>query len=448
MKLPELLIPAGGREQLDAALLYGADAVYLSGSELSLRAKCDAFTLEELEVAVKDAHAKDVRVYYCINAMPYNKYLPELEKMLEYLPNVGVDGLIIADPGVLWLAKKICPQMEVHLSTQAHSVNSAAVHFWQEQGVSRINLARELGKEDMSTLIREFPEMEFEVFVHGAMCLALSGHCLMSAWINKRPANLGQCTQPCRFDYRATKLTNSKSCDNNCFDVTLSDTSFSDIKLSVEETLRRGDDCWDIEQGDDFSAIFAPSDLCLVRYMDDLIKMCPASLKLEGRTKSASYVAQVTDVYRTAIDFYGQRNGLTPKFDFSCRENTLTPDSFMYELYNTGSRPLRPLSTGFFFPDRIEEKVPDDYAVRPVVALLGNEVKKGTWEVKIRSTWKSEKDASILLQGMRRPLLKSGRYSFTNHQGVLASTLHPGMHGLLHFDDEISDLQKGLYIRA
>lgn len=443
LKIPELLIPAGGREQLDAALLYGADAVYLSGSELSLRAKCDAFTPEELAIAVKDAHAKNVRVYYCINAMPYNKHLPELEKMLEILPDIGVDGLIIADPGVLWLVKKICPQMEIHLSTQAHSVNAAAVHFWQEQGVSRINLARELGKEDMSALINAFPEMEFEVFIHGAMCLALSGHCLMSAWINKRPANLGQCTQPCRFDYRASKLT-----PLHCSEANITDMSFSDMKLSVEETLRRGDDCWDIEQGENFSAIFAPSDLCLVRYMDDLIKMNPASLKLEGRTKSASYVAQVTDVYRTAIDFYAQKNGLTPKFPPHTQEKEFTPDDFMFELYNTGSRPLRPLSTGFFFPDRIEEKVPDDYVVRPVVALLGNEIEKGTWEVKVRSTWKAEKDASILLQGMRRPLLKTGRYSFTNHQGIAVDTLHPGMHGLLHFEDDISDLQKGLYIRA
>ncbi len=428
MKIPELLIPAGGREQLDAALIYGADAVYLSGNELSLRAKCDGFTIEQLRDAVKDAHAKNVRVYYCLNAMPYNKHLPELEKMLEVLPDIGVDGLIIADPGVMWLAKKMCPQMEIHLSTQAHSVNSAAVHFWKEQGVSRINLARELGKEDMSALIKEFPEMEFEIFIHGAMCLALSGHCLMSAWVNKRPANLGQCTQPCRFDYRGSK--------------------FSDIRLSVEETLRQGSDCWDIEQGEDFSAIFAPSDLCLVRYMDDLIKMNPASLKLEGRTKSPSYVAQVTDVYRTAIDFYAQKNNITPKTPPVPREQELTPQDFMDELFNTGSRPFRPLSTGFFFPDRIEEKVPDDYTVRPVVAVLGDEVKKGTWEVKVRGTWKSEKDASVLMPGMLRPLLQKGRYSFTNHQGVHADALHPGLSGLLHFEDEIENLQKGLYIRA
>lgn len=428
MKIPELLIPAGGREQFNAALLYGADAIYLSGNELSLRAKCEAFSIEQLTAAVKDAHAKNVRIYYCLNAMPYNKHLPELEKMLEALPEIGVDGLIIADPGVMWLAKKICPHMEIHLSTQAHSVNSAAIHFWKEQGVSRINLARELGKEDMSALMKEFPEMEFEIFIHGAMCLALSGHCLMSAWINKRPANLGQCTQPCRFDYRGTKVT--------------------DIRLSVEETLRQGSDCWDIEQGSDFSAIFAPSDLCLVRYMDDLIKMGPASLKLEGRTKSASYVAQVTDVYRTAIDFFAKKNGIKPKFEPLVRENELTPQDFMDELFNTGSRPLRPLSTGFFFPERIEESVPDDYTMRPVVALLGDEVKKGTWEVKVRGTWKSEKDASILMPGMLRPLLQAGRYSFTNHQGVKADALHPGMFGLLHFEDEINNLQKGLYIRA
>ncbi len=425
MKRPELLVPAGGREQLDAALLYGADAVYLSGKEFSLRAKCDAFSPEELLLAIKDAHAKNVRVYYCINAMPYDHQLPELIKVLEFLSGSCIDALIIADPGVLWLAKKYCPNIEIHLSTQAHSVNSAAVEFWKEQNITRINLARELGKVQIKELIAKFPEMEFEVFVHGAMCLALSGHCLLSAWMNKRPANLGQCTQPCRFEYKGV--------------------SFQDLSLTVEENMRQGEDTWIIEQDENYSSMFAPSDLCLVPFMNDLIQLNPSSLKLEGRTKSASYVAQVTDVYRTAIDFYAQENNLEAKNKVEAR---LCTSDFMNEIYNTGSRPLRPFTSGFFLPERLEDKVPDNYILRPIVAFLGCEVEKNVWEVKVRSTWNRAKDASFLIPGLKRPTIKANTYSFTNHQGQEVETLHPGMSGLIHLQEEVKELQKGIYIRA
>ena len=144
-RLPELLVPAGGREQLESAILYGADAVYMGGPELSLRTACEGFSGEELGLAVADAHTAGVRVYYCLNAMPYDAQLPAVEAVLERLPGMGVDGLIAADPGVIWLAKKHCPSVPLHLSTQAHSVNGAAVAFWREAGVERINLARELG---------------------------------------------------------------------------------------------------------------------------------------------------------------------------------------------------------------------------------------------------------------------------------------------------------------
>lgn len=174
-RLPELLVPAGGREQLESAILYGADAVYMGGPELSLRTACEGFSGEELGLAVADAHTAGVRVYYCLNAMPYDAQLPAVEAVLERLPGMGVDGLIAADPGVIWLAKKHCPSVPLHLSTQAHSVNGAAVAFWREAGVERINLARELGFKQIRALAEAFPGVDFEVFVHGAMCLALSG---------------------------------------------------------------------------------------------------------------------------------------------------------------------------------------------------------------------------------------------------------------------------------
>ena len=430
LKRPELLIPAGGPEQLETALLYGADAVYLSGNELSLRAKCDGFSIDELRQGVEKAHAVNAKIYYCLNAMPYNRQLDDVVSMLKILPDTGIDALIIADPGVLWLAKKHCPGMEIHLSTQAHSVNSAAVEFWREIGVQRINLARELGKEDISALIKQFPDTEFEIFVHGAMCLALSGHCLMSAWVNKRPANLGQCTQPCRFEYRGRK--------------------FNEISLIVEEKFRQGEDCWEIEQGSAFSAIFAPSDLCLVPFMDELVALQPASLKIEGRTQSPSYVAQVTDVYRTALDIACIKQGIEPKF--TPKRLDIDKEEFMLELFNSSGKNPRPLSTGFFLPERRDRKAPENYIPRPIVARLGKQVKPGFYEVDVRSTWNKAKDAFLLMPCMERPCLKSSCYTLYNHAQIEAQTLHPGLKGYIKLAEEFEGLPaflpENIFIRA
>ncbi len=407
--LPELLAPAGGREQLEAAILYGADAVYLGGSLLSLRAKCRGFDGKELEDAVRFAHDSGVRVYYCLNALPFDEHLPLVEEQLESLPALGVDGLIAADPGVIRLSRRLCPSVELHLSTQAHSVNSAAVEFWQESGVRRINLARELGREAMAGLIRRFPSMDFEVFVHGAMCLSLSGHCLISAWANRRPANLGLCTQPCRFEYRGLTLT-------------------------VEEAVRHDGPFLSVTQGEDFSAIWAPMDLCLVRWMDDLVRMGPAALKLEGRTKSGGYVAQVTDVYRTALNLAAARQKPL---------NAPSADDLVEELFHTASRPL---CSGFFLPERRIEERPQDFTPRPVAARLMEPSENGGWRVQVRSVWNSGDDAELLLPGMKRPCLKAGSYTLENHRGEITERLNPGTEGVLYCERE--DLRPGLYLRA
>lgn len=269
--------------------------------------------------------------------------------------------------------------------------------------------------------------MDFEIFVHGAMCLALSGHCLMSAWANGRSANMGLCTQPCRFKYRGVEAT--------------------DIRLTLEESIRPGQAFLEVEQSDRHSAIFAPSDLCLVRHMESLLRMNPASLKIEGRTKSPSYVAQVTDVYRTALDYTAYKLGIEPK-NSAVKNREFTSDDFVQELFHSSARPPRPLSSGFYFDERYEEKVPEDFVARPIVALLGKKCGDNSYEVIIRSTWFSEKDASFLIPGMERPLMASGRYSFTNHKGEKVDVLHPGMTGCIHLEEEISGLQEGLYIRA
>lgn len=409
--LPELLAPAGGREQLEAAILYGADAVYLGGSTLSLRAKCQGFDGPELESAVACAHQAGVRVYYCLNAMPFDSHLPVVEEQLERLPDLGVDGLIAADPGVIHLSRRLCPSVELHLSTQAHSVNAAAVEFWKEIGVRRINLARELDREAMAGLIRKFPDMDFEVFVHGAMCLSLSGHCLISAWVNRRPANLGLCTQPCRFEYRG-------------------------IALTVEEAVRHDGPFLDIRQGEDFSAIWAPMDLCLVRWTEDIVRMGPSALKLEGRTKSGGYVAQVTDVYRTALNIAAGRTNPSAS-------SVPDGDALVEELFHTASRPL---CSGFFLPDRQVETMPQNFRARPVVARVAEPTVLGGWQVQVRSPWNADDDASLLLPGMQRPLLRAGSYRLENHRGENVDRLNPGMTGVLYCEAE--GLRPGMYIRA
>ena len=412
-RLPELLVPAGGREQLEAAILYGADAVYMGGPELSLRTACEGFSGEELGLAVADAHTAGVRVYYCLNAMPYDAQLPAVEAALERLPEMGVDGLIAADPGVIWLAKKHCPSVPLHLSTQAHSVNGAAVAFWREAGVERINLARELGFKQIRALAEAFPGVDFEVFVHGAMCLALSGHCLLSAWVNNRPANQGRCTQPCRFEYRG-------------------------LSLLVEEQKRSGEALWEIREGEAFSGFWAPQDLCLLRYVGCLADLGVRALKLEGRTKSGGYVAQVADVYRTALDRHARREA----GGSDCGKVEISTAALLEELFHTASRPL---STGFFLPRRRVETPPAGLLPRPVVARLAEPEGDG-WRVQVRSPWSSDREASVLVPGMRRPALLPGAYQLENHRGERVDLLHPGMEGVLHC--EIGGLGKGLYVRA
>ena len=408
MRKPELLAPAGGREQLEAALLYGADAVYLGGSTLSLRAKCRGFDNAALKAAVELVHKAGKRIYYCLNAMPGDEHLPSVEEQLEALPELGVDGLIAADPGVIHLSRRLCPSVELHLSTQAHSMNSAAVAFWREAGARRINLAREMGREAMERIIANFPDMDFEVFVHGAMCLSLSGHCLISEWANRRHANLGLCTQPCRFEYRG-------------------------IRLTVEEEIRKDGPFLEVEQGEDFSAFWAPMDLCLVHWLRDIVAMGPAALKLEGRTKSGGYVAQVTDVYRTALDRVLSHPAPAD----------IDADALVHELFHTASRPL---CSGFYLPEREVQAVPEDFKARPVVARVLGPAPNGGWCVQVRSPWESSQDASLLLPGMKRPLLKAGTYALENHRGEKTDRLNPGMEGVLHC--ECGPLPSGIYIRA
>lgn len=282
MKKPELLAPAGNMEKLKMACIYGADAVFLAGKQFGLRAFSDNFTLVEMAEAVQFAHGMGKKVYVTVNMYPHNNDLIELPRYLRNIRNCGVDGVIVADPGVFRLVQDTIPDMPIHISTQANSTNWSSVRFWESLGASRVVLARELSLREI-TEIKRSSKAELEVFVHGAMCISYSGRCLLSNYLTKRDSNRGECAQPCRWKYRL-----------------------------VEE--KRPNDFFPIMEDDNGTYIFNSKDLCLFERLPELIKCGVDSFKIEGRMKSVHYVATVVNAYRRAIDaYFADPEGYAPK---------------------------------------------------------------------------------------------------------------------------------------
>ncbi len=279
MKRPELLSPAGNFEKMKAAILYGADAVYLAGQMFGMRAAADNFSLSELKEAVKYAHERGVKVYITVNTMPREHEYPMLKEYLLSLDGVGVDALIIADIGVLALAKECLPDIELHISTQANSVSSAAARAWHALGAKRVVLSRELTLAEIKEIRRNIPdELELECFIHGSMCISYSGRCLLSNHMIGRDANMGMCAQPCRWNYtiRGYEITEEKR---------------PDMSMPIEEV-----------NGETF--VMASRDTCTVEHIPELVEAGINSFKIEGRMKSAYYTAVVTNTYKMALDSY------------------------------------------------------------------------------------------------------------------------------------------------
>ena len=273
-KKPEILSPAGNPEKLYYALLYGADAVYCALDKFGMRSQAGNFTPEQLDEGVKYAHSLGKKVYITLNTMPRDNDLPVLEDYLRVLKEIGPDAYIVSDPGVICKIKDIIPEGEIHLSTQASTVNSAACRFWHSAGVKRIVLARELTLENIKA-VRENtpPELEIECFVHGAMCVSYSGRCLLSHYYINRNANDGSCAQPCRWKYYMYE--EKRECDK------------------IEAV-----------QDDTGTYVFSSKDMCMIEHIPELIDAGIDSLKIEGRMKSAYYTAAVTNAYRMALDDY------------------------------------------------------------------------------------------------------------------------------------------------
>ena len=274
MRKIELLVPASSLEVLKIAVVFGADAVYIGGEAFGLRAKAKNFSGEDMAEGIAFAHEHGVKVYVTVNILAHNDDLPGVREYLQELKGLKPDALIIADPGIYMYAKEICPEIERHISTQANNTNYETYRFWYNLGAKRVVTARELSLAEIKEIREHIPEdMEIETFIHGAMCISYSGRCLLSNYLAGRDANQGACTHPCRWKY------------------------------SIVEEKRPGEymPVFENERG---TYIFNSKDLCMIEHMDDIINSGIDSLKIEGRMKTALYVATVARTYRKAIDDY------------------------------------------------------------------------------------------------------------------------------------------------
>lgn len=303
---PELLIPASSLEVLKTAVIFGADAVYIGGESFGLRAKAKNFSIEDMKEGITFAHAHHVKVYVTVNIFAHNRDLEGVRRYLEELKEIGPDGLIIADPGIFEMAGGICPEIERHISTQANNTNYATYRFWRRLGAKRVVAARELSMEELKEVRQNIPEdMEIEAFIHGSMCISYSGRCLLSNYFTGRDANQGTCTHPCRWKYAV-----------------------------VEET--RPGEYMPVYENERGTYIFNSKDLCMIEHIPELIDAGIDSLKVEGRMKTALYVATVARTYRKALDDYLE-----------------SPDKYQANMSwyreQIASCTYRQFTTGFFF---------------------------------------------------------------------------------------------------
>ena len=274
MRIPELLVPASSLEVLKTAVIFGADAVYIGGEVFSLRAKSKNFSLEDMKEGIDFAHAHGVKVYVTSNILAHNQDLDGVREYFKELKDIKPDALIISDPGVFDIAREIVPEIDVHISTQANNTNYGTYNFWYRQGSRRVVTARELSMDEIADIRKHIPDdLEIETFVHGAMCISYSGRCLLSNYFTGRDANQGACTHPCRWKY------------------------------AVMEESRPGEylPVYENERG---TYIFNSKDLCMIDHIPELIEAGIDSFKIEGRMKTALYVAVVARTYRKAIDDY------------------------------------------------------------------------------------------------------------------------------------------------
>ncbi len=342
---PELLIPASSLEVLKTAVMFGADAVYIGGEAFGLRAKAKNFSMEDMREGIAFAHEHDVKVYVTANILAHNDDLEGVREYFQELKEIKPDALIIADPAIFEIAGEICPEIERHISTQANNTNYGTFNFWHKLGATRVVTARELSLEEIREIRANIPDdLEIETFVHGAMCISYSGRCLLSNFMVGRDANRGACTHPCRWKY------------------------------SIVEETRPGEvmPVFENERG---TYIFNSKDLCMIEHIPELLESGIDSLKIEGRMKTALYVATVARTYRKAIDDYQK----DPK---------LYQENMPWYLEQISNCTYRQFTTGFFFgkPDETTQIYDSNTYVKEYtyLGIIGEE-KEGTYRIEQRN---------------------------------------------------------------
>ena len=342
---PELLIPASSLEVLKTAVMFGADAVYIGGEAFGLRAKAKNFSMEDMREGIAFAHEHDVKVYVTANILAHNDDLEGVREYFQELKEIKPDALIIADPAIFEIAGEICPEIERHISTQANNTNYGTFSFWHKLGATRVVTARELSLEEIREIRANIPDdLEIETFVHGAMCISYSGRCLLSNFMVGRDANRGACTHPCRWKY------------------------------SIVEETRPGEvmPVFENERG---TYIFNSKDLCMIEHIPELLESGIDSLKIEGRMKTALYVATVARTYRKAIDDYQK----DPK---------LYEENMPWYLEQISNCTYRQFTTGFFFgkPDETTQIYDSNTYVKEYtyLGIIGEE-KEGTYRIEQRN---------------------------------------------------------------
>ena len=346
MKRPELLVPASSLEVLKIAVIFGADAVYIGGEAFGLRAKAKNFSLEEMKEGIAFAHSRQVKVYVTANILAHNRDLEGVREYFKELKEIGPDALIISDPGVFVIAREVCPEIDIHISTQANNTNYGTFLFWHQLGAKRVVTARELSLEELKEIRERIPDdLEMETFIHGAMCISYSGRCLLSNYFTGRDANQGACTHPCRWKY------------------------------SIVEETRPGE-YMPVYENDRGTFIFNSKDLCMIQHIPEMFETGVDSYKIEGRMKTALYVATVARTYRKAIDDYMEN---PEKY----KEN------MPWYLEQISNCTYRQFTTGFFFgkPDETAQIYDNNTYVKEYtyLGIVGEPNEQGLYRIEQRN---------------------------------------------------------------
>ncbi|MBI9082499.1 MAG: U32 family peptidase [Desulfobacterales bacterium] len=389
----ELLAPAGNPEKLEIAIHYGADAVYLAGKDFSLRNQSGNFTIEQMEQGIALAHARGVKVYVACNIYPRTLEMPAIEAFLKQVGKIGPDAVIVADPGIFMTVRRILPQMTVHISTQANTTNLAAAQFWRSIGAARINAARELNLAEIAE-IAGHSGLEVEAFVHGAMCIAYSGRCLLSGFMAGRDSNRGRCAHPCRWQYAVMEQTRAGQ------------------HMPIAEDTRG-------------TYIFNSRDLCMIDHLPEIVGAGISSIKIEGRMKGIHYLATVLRVYRQALD--------------ACladpKQYRVAP-AWVHELARVNARGY---CRGFYFNDPtqiLQNYAPsrertDHIFVGKVLAPAG----PGRYRVQVRNKFESGEILEILKP--TGPVQSTQINAITDADGFAVNVVQPGAEAVLDLATEV-----------